>query len=99
MIDIIVIRGEGKIDGGEVVSPLLTDLVPATDRGRQEIEKHTTARRVTLKTVFRPGVMKGDIVEVADSLQGPVWRGPIMGLSHVAEDGLTYSLLTVERPV
>jgi hypothetical protein len=99
MIDIVVIRGEGNIDGGEVVSPLLSEIKAALDRGRQEIEKHTTVRKVSLKTVFRPGVMKGQIVEVADSLQGPIWRGVIMGLSHVAEEGTVFSVLSIERPI
>lgn len=98
MIDIIVIRGQGLIDGGEVSSPLLNTVEVATGRGRQEIEAHAMARKVSLKTVFRAGVRKGQIVEVADSLQGPVWRGVIMGLSHVVEGPETYSILDVERP-
>lgn len=99
MIDIIVIRGSGAVDGGEITSPLLSAVEPALARGRQEIEKHATARRVSLRTVFRPGVRKGQIVEVADSLQGPVWRGTIMGLSHVIEGEQTYSVLDIERPL
>lgn len=99
MIDIIVIRGQGAVDGGEITSPLLSSVEPAIARGRQEIEKHARARRVSLKTTFRSGVRKGQIVEVADSLQGPVWRGVIMGLSHVVEGTEVYTMLDVERPI
>lgn len=98
MIDIVVIRGQGAIDGGEVTSPLLSSVEPAVERGRQEIEKHARARTVSLKTTFRSGVRKGQIVEVADSLQGPVWRGVILGLSHVVEGAEVYTVLSVERP-
>lgn len=97
MIDLIVVRGLGETDGGEVTSPLLCAIEPALARGRQEIEKNTPARSVRLKTVFRTGVRKGQIVEVADTLQGPVWRGTIMGLSHVVEGEVTYSVLDIER--
>lgn len=99
MIDIIVIRGTGSIDGGEITSPLLSSVEPALERGRQEIEKHATTRRVNLRTIFRPGVRKGQIVEVADTLQGPVWRGTIMGISHVVEGETTYTTLDIERPL
>jgi hypothetical protein len=98
VIDIIVIRDPGHIDGGEITSPLLSTVEVALERGRQEIEKHARARRVRLTTVFRTGVRKGHIVEVADSLQGPVWRGVILGLSHVVEGEQVYSVLDVERP-
>lgn len=99
MIDIIVVRGAGDIDGGEVVDPLLTSLEPALDRGRQEIEKSASAVRVSLRSVFRQGVRKGQLVEVADSLQGSVWRGVIMGVSHAIEGAYVYSTLDIERPL
>lgn len=99
MIDIVVMRGAGDVEGEEITSPLLSSLEPALSRGRQEIEKHATVRRVSLKTTFRIGVRKGQIVEVADNLQGPVWRGVIMGISHVVEGEITYSMLEVERPL
>lgn len=99
MIDIIVIRGEGLVDGGEITVPLLTALEPALDRGRQEIDGRARARRIDLTTVFRAGVRKGHIVEVADNLQGPVWRGVIKGLSHVVEGPAVYTILDVERPL
>lgn len=99
MTDIIVIRGDGDIDGGDIIDPLLTALEPALARGRQEIESHASARKVSLKTVFRAGVRKGQLVEVADSLQGPVWRGVIMGITHTVEGAQTYSTLDVERPL
>lgn len=99
MIDLFVIRGQGAVDGGEITSALLSAVEPALARGRQEIEKHARARKVTLKTVFRTGVRKGQIVMVADSLQGPVWRGVIMGLSHVAEGEQVYTNLDIERPL
>lgn len=99
MIDIIVIRNQGQTDGGEVTSPLLCAIEPALARGRQEIEKNATVRQVRLRTVFRPGVRKGQIVEVADILQGPVWRGTIMGLSHVIEGATSYTVLDIERPL
>jgi hypothetical protein len=99
MIDIIVIREPGDVDGGEITSPLLCDVNAARARGWQEIEAHAKAIRMQLTTVFRPNVRKGQIVEVADSLQGPTWRGVIMGISHVVEGPRTYSVLDVERPV
>lgn len=99
MIDIIVIRNQGDVDGGEITSPLLSAVEPALARGRQEIERNARSRRVTLRTVFRTGVRKGQIVEVADTLQGPVWRGVIMGISHVVEEVVTYTILDIERPL
>lgn len=97
MIDIIVIRDAGSVDGGEITSALLSAVEPAIARGRQEIEKHAQAKKVTLRTIYRTGVRKGQIVEVADNLQGPVWRGVIMDISHVVEGAEVYSILEIER--
>lgn len=99
MIDLIVIRGQGDVDGGEISDPLLCSVEPALARGRQEIEKRARARRVRLRTVYRAGVLKGQIAEVHDSLQGVVWAGPIMGVSHVVEGVETYTVLDIERPL
>lgn len=99
MLDIVVIRGLGTVDGGEITSPLLNPaaLSVALTRGQQEIDGRARARRATLRTLFRAGVRRGQIAEVADSLQGPVWRGVIKGISHTVEDAVTYSTLDVER--
>ena len=99
MIDIVVIREPGDVDGGEISSPLLCDVNAARARGWQEIEAHAKARKVTERTVFRPGVRKGQVVEVLDALQGPAYRGVIMGLSHVVEGVTVYTVLDIERPM
>lgn len=99
MIDIIVIRAPGDVDGGEVSSPLLCDVNAAIARGTQEIEAHAKARKVTERTLFRAGVRKGQVVEVLDSLQGPAYRAVVMGLSHVCEGPTVYTVLDLERPI
>jgi hypothetical protein len=98
MIDIVVIRDPGDVSGEDVVSPLISSLEVALSRGRQEIEKHAQAKSVSLKVVWRPGVRKGQIVEVSDPIQGPVWRGVVLGLSHVVDGPEVYSVLDVEQP-
>ena len=99
MIDIMVIRGAGDISGGDVASPLLCTTEAAVSRGRQEIEAHAKVTSVSLKTIFKPGVRKGDIVQVDDPLQGPTWLGVIVGISHAVDGVETMTTLDIERPI
>jgi hypothetical protein len=99
MIDVMVIRGAGERSGEDISGILICAVEPAIARGRQEIEARAPAVKVSLRTVARAGVRKGQIIEVNDALQGPSWRGVILGISHVIEDNVIYSVLDVERPL
>jgi len=97
MIDLIVVRGAGDRDGGEIFDPLLSATEVAIARGTQEINASTPVNTVTLQTVFRTGVRRGQLVEVLDAMQGETWRGIIMGINHVVEGPSAYTELEIER--
>jgi len=96
-LDLIVVRDLGDRDGGEVFDPLLTTVAVALGKGAQLINSYTPVNVVTLKTVFRSGVRKGQLCEVMDAMQGITWRGIIMGVNHVIEGPSTYTQLEIER--
>lgn len=97
MIDLIVVRGDGDRDGGEIFDPLLSSTEVAIARGTQQINASTPVNTVTLQSIFRTGVRVGQLVEVLDAMQGETWRGIVMGLSHVVEGPTIYTQLEIER--
>lgn len=96
-VDLIVVRGEGDRDGGEILDPLMATTAVALARGAQEVNASTPVNNVTLRTTFRPGVRLGQTVEVLDEMQGETWRGIIMGVSNVVEGPVVYTQLDIER--
>ena len=97
MVDLVVVRGDGDRDGGEIFDPLLSATEVAIARGTQEINAATPVNTVTLQTVYRAGVRQGQLVEVLDAMQGETWRGIIMGIHHVVEGPAVYTQLEIEK--
>jgi hypothetical protein len=96
-VDVVVVRYDGDRDGGELFDPLLASIDAAVARGTQEINASTPINTVTLQTVFRTGVRRGQLVEVLDAMQGVTWRGIVMGINHVVEGPSVYTQLDIER--
>lgn len=96
-IDIFVVRGAGDKRGPDIQDPMLTELAVAMARGRVEIDRATPSRSVQISANFKPGRKTGQLIEVADALQGKVWRGKITSLDNAIEGTKLVSRLTVER--
>jgi len=98
-ISITVIRGDGDLQGEDIVDPMLSDTPAAIARGTQEINANTPIEPVTLETTYRAGLRVGQSVRVEDTVRGVDWVGVIVGLSHVFSGPTLYTKLEVERPV
>jgi len=97
-IDIIVVRMPGDKQGQDIVDPILSNTNVAVLRGIAEIQDNEPVDVVTLSTNYRSGVRKGDIAEVIDELQGEVWRGKIVGISHNTALADIWTDLDIEKP-
>lgn len=98
-IDIIVSRTPGDKPGPDIVEGILSDVVIAIVRGTQEINDSEPSTSVTLQTNFRTGVRTGDIAEVLDIVQGHVWRGKIIGITHTVQEANVFTDLDIEKPI
>ena len=94
---IIVIRGKGDFQADDIVDPLISDIRAALSRGQKELDEGEGLQKITISTLFRANVAKGDLIEYDDLLQGQIWRGIITAISHVADGGRLLSQLTIKR--
>ena len=99
-VTIEVLRGEGARDGGEIREPLLGDsLTAAVARGRAALDATAHARdRVSLNLDFRPDLLLGQRLEVADPELGATWQGDIVGLEHEWDGEIAETRLEIDRP-
>lgn len=99
-VTIEVIRGSGARDGGEILEPLLGEsLQAAIARGRSELDANAHARdRVGLVLDYRPDLMLGQRLGVADPELGAVWQGDIVGVEHIWDGGVADTRLILARP-
>jgi len=99
VIDILVIRGAGDTDGGEVFDPLLSSVEAAVQRGRFEIDSSTPIRSTEVECVYTPTLEIGKVVTVLDITTGQEVRGVVKQFSHVVEGVAVYTSLSLEVPV
>ena len=98
MVDLVVRRNPGDLCGDDIVDPLVTTELVALARGRNELDRLATVKvPVQLRTVFRPGVALGQLVEVQDSMQGITYRAKIINIQHQIEQTRAVTVLIVER--
>ena len=74
----------------DIVEPLLTDIRPALDRGRAELDSGEPLQVVRLTALY-VSLVPGDLVEISDAYQGEPYRGKVVNVEHVAGEN---SLLT-----
>lgn len=98
MIDIIVLRGAGDREGGEIFEPLLSDIAPALQRGKFEIDVNTPKIRTSMEIEYTPSLSQGDQVSAVDSRTGEVVVGVVSELSHVIDGPVIYTKTVVEVP-
>jgi hypothetical protein len=100
MITVEVIRGAGDADGGEILEPLLGDsLEAALARGRAELDQHAHGhdRVAVITTTYRPELLLGVRLAVADPDLGAVWYGTVVGVEHLWDGTLAETRLTIDR--
>jgi hypothetical protein len=76
-VDLYVQRGDGGNEAPHIVDPMLTTVDVALSRGATEIEEYAHKVLTRLDIVARPGLRRGVVVRVLDSLQGIPWYGKI----------------------
>lgn len=97
-VDIVVIRIPGDKKGPDIVDAILSNTTVALLRGTAEIQDNEPIDIVSLSTNYRTGANKGQIVEVIDELQGEVWRGKVVGISHTTHLADIWTDLDIEKP-
>lgn len=98
-VDIVVARVPADKQGPDIVSGLLSSESAARCRGLAAIEDSTSVQLVTLTVRYRHGVRCGQIVQVLDELQGAVWYGKIIGITHTARLADTFTELRIEKRI
>lgn len=67
MIDIIVIRDNGLVQGDDIVNPLISTLAAALARGEHELNETATGKiEKTLEIPYQAGIEPGQFVHVQD---------------------------------
>ena len=99
MIDIVVQRAAGDRPGSDIVDPLLGSVPAALSRGRAEIDAAHPVRKLRLTTTFQGDLRLGQLIDVQDSLRGQISRGKLVGIEHIAADGMLLSHLDLEIPL
>lgn len=96
-----VYRGAGDRPGAEIRDELLgRSRQAALARGRGELDAHAHGWISTTLDLVEPrlDLRLGDLIEVADPVQGVAWRGKITGIRHTCQSGSAPTTLTLERP-
>ncbi|MFC7422046.1 hypothetical protein ACFQNF_19490 [Iodobacter arcticus] len=98
MIEATVQRGAGDVLGKEIIDPLIGSVQAAISRGRAEIDASCSVRKLRLTTTYQACVRIGQLLDVKDSLRGHIARGKVVGIEHIASEGMLLSHLDVEIP-
>lgn len=100
MSSIVVFRGAGDRKGQDIAEALLASTNAKIERGRVELDEHAKpSQSVNLEITYRPGVRRGQIVEVHDSAQGVSWRGKILDVTHRITLSSHTTELNISRPL
>lgn len=92
-----VYRGAGSHKGDDIVDPILSSVVGALARGRNEMDAHAHRRtRVTLQILHRVGLRPGQLIQCSDVVGG-WWKGMIVGVSHNLSSGKALTQLTIDK--
>ena len=78
-------RGEGLHPGTDVSSPVLSSQAVKQARGQQELDDGTDFQQVSMTVIHHPELLPGMLTEIHDELMGPVWRGKITSVEHLAQ--------------
>ena len=97
MTSITVIRGAGDVLGEDIVNVLAVTDAVAAQLGRNAIDADAKIRTVSLDSVHRANLRTGQVVEVADALQGRTWRGKVTGVDIAVESPSIITTLSLER--
>ena len=99
MIDLLVTRNAGDLRGDDVIEPLLGSVATALARGRAEIDAQAERMQlVTVETVYRDGLRRGQLVRFNDSTRG-TWSGKVVGITHAFDGPVVKTTLRVLRKV
>jgi len=96
-VDIVVIRLPGDKKGPDIIDPLLSNAVVAVIRGTADIQDNEPIDTVALSANYRTGIKTGQILEILDILQGEVWRGKVIGITHHTLLADRWTDLDIER--
>ena len=97
MIDITVIRGDGDIQGEDIVDAYLTSDAVAIQRGRNAIDADAKCQTLQLVAKYRAGIRAGQTVRVLDTMQGPAWYGKITSVDLAVDGVKMVANMSVER--
>lgn len=97
-VDIFVQRDGGLKQGKDIVDPLIPTIAVALNRGRNELDQQATPKTpVELTTVYRPGVLLGQLVEIAEGIRAEIYRGKVIRIRHQISPDRAVTTLTVQR--
>lgn len=98
MIDLYVYRGLGAREGNEIFEPLLSEVAPALQRGKFEIDFSTPKIEYRIDVVYTESLRPGDEVSIQDPPTGRVMFGVVKSFSHVRDGVTVFTSAVVEAP-
>lgn len=87
----------GTVSGDPITDPLCCTTAAATARANSALDDATRFTRYTIESVYRPGLLPGDLIEVAEARSGDTWRGMIDSIEHRLDAGRLTTLLDLLR--
>lgn len=97
-MDVYVQRGDGLREGPSFESSLLVVIDPVLAKGLSLLNASMAKSEVSIASYFRKGAKIGNVVEVADSLQGSTWRGRVKGIQITLSPADITLQQDIERP-
>lgn len=98
MIDIVVTRGSGLREGDPFVSPLLCDPVIAEFKGVALLDEFSVMHSsLVVEVPYHAGLRNGQMTTMHEGVNGLVWNGKIIGISHKVRDGTFVTEVTIDK--
>lgn len=99
MIDIMVVRHPGDLQGEDIQDPLIAEIPVAIERGRNEIDANSGLSSLEVEALIRPSLARGHLIEAHDALRGRSWRGKVTSVAFTVESGENAPVPTVSFAV
>lgn len=98
-IDVTVLRYGGKYPGEDIVDNYLGSIEAAKQRGRNEIDEHSSGlQSVDITIPYASGLVPGKYVKVHDSELSEVWVGKCESVSINADGPSVLLEVRLRRP-
>ncbi|MBF0445043.1 MAG: discoidin domain-containing protein [Magnetococcales bacterium] len=94
---VTVMRNNGQKPAADIFAPLLGSKPALQARAQHELNLGEPLQVVEVRTIYRPGLAPGQLIEIHDALFGRTFRGIITDLIHELDSNTQTSKLTISK--